>query len=126
ESAATLANQLQFGSLPLNFDVQSEQQISPTLGTDSLQWGLIAGLIGFVLIVIYLLWQYRALGLISIGSLVIAGILSYLTISLLSWAMGYRLSLAGVAGLIVAIGVTCDSFIVYFERIRDEVRDGRP
>ncbi|MDK7340822.1 protein translocase subunit SecD, partial [Pauljensenia sp. UMB0018B] len=68
----------------------------------------------------------RALGLISIGSLVIAGILSYLTISLLSWAMGYRLSLAGVAGLIVAIGVTCDSFIVYFERIRDEVRDGRP
>ncbi|KWZ72069.1 export membrane protein SecD [Winkia neuii] len=126
DSAATLANQLQFGSLPLNFEVQSEQQISPTLGTDSLQWGLIAGLIGFALIVIYLLWQYRALGLISIGSLIIAGLLSYLTISLLSWAMGYRLSLAGVAGLIVAIGVTCDSFIVYFERIRDEVRDGRP
>ena len=126
QSATALANQLQFGSLPLNFEVESEQQISATIGTDHLTVGLWAALIGFLLVIVYLIWQYRGLAIISAGSLVVASIITYLVITLLSWAMGYRLSLAGVAGLIMAIGVTTDSFIVYFERVRDEVRDGRP
>ena len=126
QSARALANQLQFGSLPLNFEVESEQQISATIGTDHLTVGLWAALIGFLLVILYLIWQYRGLAIISAGSLVVASVITYLVITLLSWAMGYRLSLAGVAGLIMAIGVTTDSFIVYFERVRDEVRDGRP
>lgn len=124
--AQELANQLQFGSLPLNFEVQSEQQISATLGTDHLEKGLWAGLVGLLLVVAYMAWQYRGLALLSAGSLVVAGLLTYLIITILSWTMGYRLSLPGVAGLIIAVGITADSFIVYFERIRDEVRDGRP
>ncbi|MCD4550195.1 protein translocase subunit SecD [Schaalia sp. lx-260] len=125
-SAKSLANQLNFGSLPLNFEVQSEQQISATLGSEHLQKGIWAGLIGLLLVVAYMVWQYRGLSVVSAGSLLVAGGLTYLVITLLSWTMGYRLSLAGIAGLIVAVGVTADSFIVYFERIRDEVRDGRP
>ncbi|WP_062378051.1 protein translocase subunit SecD [Demequina pelophila] len=125
ESAQQLANQLKFGALPLTLEVQSEEQISATLGADQLQKGLIAGAIGLLLVVIYSLIQYRALGLVTVGSLAIAGITTYGVITLLSWLMGYRLSLAGVAGLIVAIGITADSFIVYFERVRDELREGR-
>lgn len=125
ESAANLANQLNFGSLPLTFTVQSEEQISATLGSEQLQKGLIAGLIGLVLVVLYSMLQYRALGLVTVSSLVVAGILVFGVITLLSWTQGYRLSLPGVAGLIVAIGITADSFIVYFERIRDELREGR-
>lgn len=125
-SAATLANQLQFGSLPLNFELQSQQQVSATLGSDQLYWGFIAGLIGLILIVLFMIWTYRGLSIISVGSLFVAAAIAYVTISLLSWWMGYRLSLAGIAGLIISIGTTADSFIVYFERIRDEVRDGRP
>ncbi|WP_083941880.1 protein translocase subunit SecD [Sanguibacter suarezii] len=124
-SATTLANQLNFGSLPLTFEVQSESQISATLGSEQLQKGLLAGLIGLLLVVIYSLIQYRALGLVTVASLVIAGVITYGVITLLSWTQGYRLSLPGVTGLIVAIGITADSFIVYFERIRDELRDGR-
>ena len=126
QSAATLANQLNFGALPLTFEVQSQEQISATLGSEQLQKGLLAGLIGLLLVVVYSMFQYRLLGLLTIASLVVAGILTYGVITLLSWRMGYRLSLPGVAGLIVAIGFTADSFIVYFERIRDELRDGRP
>ncbi len=125
ESAATLANQLNFGSLPISFTVQSEQQISATLGSEQLQKGLIAGVFGLLLVVVYSLFQYRTLGLLTVASLVVAAVITYGVITLLSWLQGYRLSLPGVAGLIVAIGITADSFIVYFERIRDELRDGR-
>ncbi|ARU53049.1 preprotein translocase subunit SecD [Cellulosimicrobium cellulans] len=125
DSAATLANQLNFGALPLTFEVQSQEQISATLGSEQLQKGLIAGVIGLLLVFIYSLFQYRMLGFLTIASLIVAGVVTYLTIALMSWGIGYRLSLAGVAGLIVAIGFTADSFIVYFERIRDELRDGR-
>jgi len=124
-SAATLANQLNFGALPLTFTVQSEQQVSATLGTEQLQKGLLAGLIGLVLVVGYSLLQYRTLGFVTVASLALAAVISYGVITLLSWTQGYRLSLPGVAGLIVAIGITADSFIVYFERVRDELRDGR-
>ena len=125
ESAEILADQLKFGALPIGFEVQSNQTISATLGSTQLNSGLIAGLIGLLLVVVYSLFQYRLLGLVTVASLVVAGVLTYLVIAYLSWRHGYRLSLAGVAGLIVAIGFTADSFIVYFERIRDELRDGR-
>ncbi|MGI5186667.1 protein translocase subunit SecD [Promicromonospora sp. CA-289599] len=125
DSAATLANQLSFGSLPLTFEVQGQNTISATLGSEQLQRGLFAGLIGLALVVVYSLFQYRTLGLLTVLSLVVAGAMTYVVIALLSWGMGYRLSLPGIAGLIVAIGFTADSFIVYFERIRDELRDGR-
>ena len=124
EAQAT-ANQLQFGSLPLNFEVQSEQQISATLGSAHLQKGLMAGVVGLLLVILYMVWQYRGLSLLSAGSLLLAAGLTYLVITILSWTMGFRLSLPGVAGLIVSIGITADSFIVYFERIRDEIREGR-
>ena len=125
ESAQQLANQLKFGALPISFQVETEEQISALLGSEQLRSGLIAGLIGLILVVIFSLFQYRALGLVTVASLVVAGVITYLTILLLSWTQGYRLSLPGVAGLIIAVGVTADSFIVYFERIRDEVREGR-
>ena len=125
ESSKALADQLKFGALPISFTVQSSDTISATLGSSQLQSGLIAGLIGLILVVIYTLFQYRALASVTIASLVVAGVITYLSITILSWYQGYRLSLAGVAALIVAIGFTADSFIVYFERVRDELRDGR-
>lgn len=125
EEAANLAEQLKYGALPISFTIQSEQQISATLGADQLKMGLIAGLIGLLLVFIYSLFQYRLVGLVNITSIIVAGLLSYGVIVLLGYLMNYRLSLAGVAGLIVSIGLMADSFIVYFERIRDEIRAGR-
>lgn len=125
DSSKVLADQLKYGSLPIGFEVESQENISASLGSDQLTNGLIAGLIGLILVVIYSAFQYRGLAIVTIGSLLVAGILVYLFIALLSWRQGYRLSLAGVAGLIVAIGITVDSFIVYFERVRDEIREGR-
>ncbi|HXD28374.1 MAG TPA: protein translocase subunit SecD [Arthrobacter sp.] len=125
ESAKALAEKLKYGALPISFEIQSSQQISATLGADQLRMGLIAGIIGLVLVALYSFFQYRLLGFVTIFSLVVAGILTYLAIVLLGWAQNYRLSLAGIAGIIVSIGLTADSFIVYFERIRDELRDGR-
>jgi preprotein translocase subunit SecD len=126
ESATNLANQLKYGALPVSFKVETSREISATLGTDNLQRGLLAGVIGLALVVAYSLVQYRALGLVTVASLVIASIITYGFVVLLGWRQGYRLSLPGVAGLIVAIGITADSFIVFFERVRDEVREGRP
>ncbi|WP_216395764.1 protein translocase subunit SecD [Arcanobacterium phocae] len=125
KEAATLANQLNFGSLPLFFEVQSEEQISATLGAEQLESGLIAGLFGALLIILYMLWQYHALGFVAIASIAVSTGLSFFVISFLSWTIDYRLSMAGVLGIIISIGVTADSFIVYFERIRDEIREGR-
>lgn len=125
DSSKVLADQLKYGSLPIGFEVQSQENISATLGQDQLTSGLLAGLIGLVLVVIYSAFQYRGLAIVTIGSLLVAGVLVYLLIAFLSWRQGYRLSMAGVAGLIVAIGITVDSFIVYFERVRDEIREGR-
>ena len=125
DDAQTLANVLKFGALPLNFDIGERQTVSPTLGSDQLHAGLLAGALGLVLVVIYLLIYYRALALVAVASLVIAGALTYAAVVILGETLNLTLTLAGVAGLIVAIGITADSFIVYFERIRDEVRDGR-
>lgn len=125
ESAQSLSDQLRYGALPLSFNVESSATISATLGSQQLQIGLITGLIGLGLVAIYSLLSYRALGGVIIASLVVMGVLTYILIAILAWRMGFRLSLAGVAGLIVAIGFCADSFIVYFERIRDEMRDGK-
>jgi len=125
EQAQDLAKQLKFGALPISFDLETRSQISPTLGEEQLRLGLIAGLIGLGLVVLYSLFQYHALGLVTVASIFVAALLTYLVITILGWAQNYRLDMAGVTGLIVAIGVTADSFIVYFERIRDEVREGR-
>lgn len=124
-SAKELADQLKFGALPLSFTEQSSVDISPTLGGEQLRYGFIAGLIGLLLVVVYSLFQYRVLGFVTISSIVVAGLLTYLAITILGWAQNYRLDMAGVTGLIVAIGFTADSFIVYFERVRDELREGR-
>ena len=123
--AENLASNLRFGALPLAFDPGEERQISPTLGSSYLRAGIIAGLLGLGLVVLYSLAYYRGLGLVTVASLVVAAVITYGAVVFLSNWIGYRLSLAGVAGLIVAIGITADSFVVYFERIRDEVRSGR-
>ncbi|MDJ1113767.1 protein translocase subunit SecD [Microbacterium dauci] len=125
DTSKVLADQLKYGALPLSFEVQSSNSISATLGSQQLLIGLVAGLIGLALVAIYSLSVYRALGFVIIASLAVMAVLTYITLCILAWRMGFRLSLAGVAGLIVTIGFTADSFIVYFERIRDELRDGK-
>ncbi len=126
EEARGLAEQLRYGSLPMSFQIESEQQISATLGADQLRMGLLAGLIGLLLTAGYAVYQYRALALaVTMPSLIVVGALTWWAISLLGWSDGYRLSLAGIAGLILSIGLTADSFVVYFERVKDELREGR-
>jgi preprotein translocase subunit SecD len=126
QEARDLANVLKYGALPLTFDAGEVQEVSATLGGDQLKAGLIAGIIGLGLVVLYSLLYYRGLGLVTVASLAVAAAITYGSVVLLGWQIGFRLSLAGVAGLIVAIGIIADSFIVYFERLRDEVRDGKP
>jgi preprotein translocase subunit SecD len=126
KEADTLAQVLKFGQLPVAFDTGEVLQVSATVGRDQLEKGLLAGGIGLVLVVVYSMLFYRALGLVSILSLVVAGALTYISCSLLGEAIGFALILAGVIGVIVSIGITADSFVVYFERVRDEIREGRP
>ncbi len=123
--ATDLSNVLKYGALPLAFDRGEVQQISPTLGSDQLRAGLLAGGIGLGLVLLYSLLYYRGLGVVSVGSLAVAGAITYLAFLLLGKYIGFTLTLAGIAGAIVSIGITADSFIVYFERLRDEVREGR-
>lgn len=123
--AQDLANVLKYGALPLAFDRGEIQQISPTLGADQLDAGLIAGGLGLILVFLYSLLYYRGLGLVTVGSLLVATSLVLLLFLLLGEWIGFTLTLAGIAGAIVAIGVTADSFIIYFERIRDELREGK-
>jgi len=124
-TATELANQLSYGKLPLSFRQQSVQSVSPELGRDQLTAGLLAGALGLLLVVLYLLLYYRGLAVVAVFSLVISALLTFLSVVLLGKYQGFALSLAGIAGLIVAIGITADSFVVYFERLRDEVREGR-
>jgi preprotein translocase subunit SecD len=125
DSANTLANVLKYGSLPLRFGVPSTTSVSPTLGSEQLRGGLIAGAIGLGLVVLFSLIYYRALGLVTVGSLLVSGLILYAVTTLLGKSsVGYTLSLPGIAGFIVAVGITADSFVVFFERLRDEVREG--
>ena len=123
--AQDLANVLKYGSLPLAFDRGEVQQVSPTLGSDQLSAGLLAGGLGLGLVLLYSVLYYRGLGLLTVGSLMVAAGLVYLLVLLLGEWIGFTLTLAGIAGIIVAIGITADSFIVYFERVRDELREGK-
>ena len=125
DEANQLGDILKFGSLPLSFTPLTVSSVSAQLGHSSLVAGLAAGILGLVLVVIYMFIYYRGLGLVSVSSLLIAGLLAYLSVVLLSRYQNYTMELSGIAGLVVAIGITADSFIVFFERLRDEVRDGK-
>ncbi|MFF3017560.1 protein translocase subunit SecD [Streptomyces sp. NPDC057939] len=125
ESAQDLGNMLSYGALPLSFQEDSVTTVTPALGGEQLRAGLIAGAIGLALVVIYLLVYYRGLAFIAIVSLLVSALLTYTIMSLLGKGIGFALNLPAVCGAIVAIGITADSFIVYFERIRDEIREGR-
>jgi preprotein translocase subunit SecD len=126
-SSTALANVLKYGSLPLQFPENKREvnSISSSLGADQLRGGLIAGAIGLGLVVLYSLAYYRGLGLVSVASLVVAAGITYLSVVILGENAGFRLSLSHIIGLIVSIGITADSFIVYFERLRDELKAGR-
>jgi preprotein translocase subunit SecD len=125
QSAEDLANVLSYGALPLTFKEASVNTVDAALGGEQLEAGLIAGAIGLALVIIYLLLYYRGLSLIAIASLLVSAVMTYVIMSLLGPAIGFALNLPAVCGAIVAIGITADSFIVFFERIRDEVREGR-
>jgi preprotein translocase subunit SecD len=125
EEAQSLANMLSYGALPLTFKEDSVTTVTAALGGEQLHAGLIAGAIGLALVVIYLLIFYRGLSVIAIPSLLVSAILTYVIMALLGPGIGFALNLPAVCGAIVAIGITADSFIVFFERIRDEIREGR-
>ncbi|MEU8874726.1 protein translocase subunit SecD [Streptomyces javensis] len=125
QSSEDLANVLSFGALPLSFDIADETTVSAALGGEQLDAGMIAGAIGLALVVIYLVVYYRGLALVAMASLAVSAILTYTIMVLLGPGIGFALNLPAVCGAIVAIGITADSFIVYFERIRDEIREGR-
>ena len=124
-SAKNLALQLRYGSLPVQFKFQSIQTVSASVGKDSLRAGLLAGGLGLILVLAYMVFYYRALGGVVILGLAISGMFLYSIISTLSHTRGLALSLAGATGIIVSIGVTADSYIVYFERLKDDIRSGR-
>ncbi|MGW5193258.1 protein translocase subunit SecD [Kribbella sp. NPDC004138] len=123
--ARDLANVLKYGALPVKFDISSVETVSPQLGGDQLSAGIWAGLAGLALVVVFCFLYYRGLGIVVVLSLGAAAVLTGSLVILLGKAIGFTLTLAGIAGLIVAVGITADSFIIYFERLRDEVREGR-
>ncbi|WP_072691056.1 protein translocase subunit SecD [Rhodococcus marinonascens] len=125
EGANELANTLKYGSLPLSFASSEAETVSATLGLASLQAGLIAGLVGLILVLLYCLLYYRMLGVLTALSLVLSGVMVYAIMVLLGRYINFTLDLAGIAGLIIGIGMTADSFVVFFERIKDEMREGR-
>jgi preprotein translocase subunit SecD len=125
KQAELLANQLKYGALPLTFEQGEASSISATLGTEQLRAGLIAAAIGMALVVMYALFYYRLLGTVIIGSLIISGLLTFAVLVLLGRQIGLTLTLASIAGFIVSLGVAADSFVIYFERLKDEIRDGR-
>ncbi|PXX57782.1 preprotein translocase subunit SecD [Nocardia tenerifensis] len=124
-SAKELANTLKYGSLPLSFQTSEAETVSATLGLSSLKAGLLAGAVGLVVVLLYCLAYYRMLGFVTGLSLVASGFAVYGIMVLLGRWIGFTLDLAGIAGLIIGIGMTADSFVVFFERIKDEMREGR-
>ena len=125
DSARELANVLKYGSLPLSFESSEAETVSATLGLASLRAGLIAGAVGLAAVLLYSLLYYRVLGLLVALSLVASGAMVFAILVLLGRYINYTLDLAGIAGLIIGIGMTADSFVVFFERIKDEIREGR-
>lgn len=126
ESAQGLATSLKFGALPVSFNEDiNVQTVGASLAGNQLSAGIWAGALGLLLVMIYCVFYYRGLGFVVIGSLFVAAALTYALVLLLSESAGFALTLPGIAGLIVAVGITADSFVVFFERIRDEMRDGK-
>lgn len=126
KTATSLANSLKYGALPIRFDPKPRVEIiGPSLAGDQLRAGILAGIIGLLIVMIYCLLYYRGLGIVVVSSLLVAGAVTYAMVLLLAKTAGFTLTLPGIAGLIVAVGITADSFIVYFERIRDEMRAGK-
>lgn len=125
ESSAALANVLKFGALPLSFEPSQVETVSATLGGEQLRVGIIAGIIGLLIVALYSFIYYRAMGIVVVTSLAVAAMTTYAMVVLLGQTMGVALNLPGIAGAIVGIAMTADSFVIYFERIRDEIRDGK-
>jgi preprotein translocase subunit SecD len=123
--ATQLQNELKYGSVPLDLKPLYVTSVSAQVGHNQLDAGLVAAAIGLFLVVVYSFFYYRGLGIVSVSSLAIAALITYLAVVLLSKYQNFKLELSGIAGLIVAIGITADSFVVYFERLRDEVREGK-
>jgi preprotein translocase subunit SecD len=123
--AQDLATQLNSGALPVNLKKEQVETVSPTLGRQSLHQGLVAGVVGLILLALYLLFYYRLLGLVAWLGMTIWAVLALALVSVAGRAFGYALTLAGVAGLVISLGVTADSYIVFFERLKDEVRHGK-
>src|SRR5690349_12949583 len=123
--ASDLARLLRFGALPVQLKQLTSENVSPTLGKDQLRSGLAAGIIGLVLVMAYMIFYYRLLGLVVWGGIALSGMALYTLVTYLGSSVGLTLSLAGVTGIIVSIGVTVDSYVVYFERLKDEVRSGK-
>jgi preprotein translocase subunit SecD len=123
--AKKLADQLKFGALPVSFDPRAAQTVSATLGTDQLRAGLLAAAIGMLLVAIYSFFYYRLLGTVIFLSLILSGLLTFGALVVLGRTMGFTLTLAGIAGFIVSLGVAADSFVIYFERLKDEIHEGR-
>ncbi|MBX6371742.1 MAG: protein translocase subunit SecD, partial [Acidothermus sp.] len=124
KTANDLANILKYGALPLRFEQQTAETVSATLGNAELHAGLLAGIIGLILVLLYSVFYYRGLAVVTVASLALSAAIQYPLLVLLGQGIGYTLTLAGIAGLIVAVGVTADSFVVFFERLRDEIREG--
>jgi preprotein translocase subunit SecD len=125
QEARDLATVLNSGALPVELTRQQVQTVSPTLGAESLRQGIVAGVVGLVLLFLYLLFYYRLLGIVAWFGMTIWAILAVALVSLAGIQFGYALTLAGVAGLVISLGVTADSYIVFFERLKDEVRGGK-
>jgi len=125
KTSGDLANVLKFGALPLSFDASATELVSPTLGKESLQAGLIAGLAGLAAVLLYMIAYYRGLGLVTVGGLALWSALNFALVIILGETIGFTLTLAGIAGFIISAGITSDSYIVYFERLKDEAREGR-
>ncbi|MCW2606785.1 MAG: secD [Frankiales bacterium] len=125
KSSAELANTLKYGALPLSFENSQVEVVSATLGDDQLHAGLLAGGLGLLAVVVYSILYYRILGVVTVLGLALSGALLYAAVTILGRQIGFALSLAGIAGFIVSVGITADSFVVYFERLKDEIREGR-
>lgn len=125
DAAQQLAAQLRFGALPLTFEAQEEQTVSATLGVEYLKAGLMAGGIGVALVLLYTMFYYRLLSVVIFGSLIVSSALTFAALVVLGRGIGFTLTLAGISGFIVAVGIAADSFVIYFERLKDEIREGR-
>ncbi|MBB5825636.1 preprotein translocase subunit SecD [Micromonospora carbonacea subsp. aurantiaca] len=125
KAASALAGQLRYGALPVTFEPQEQQNVTATLGASHLRAGLLAAGIGMLLVIIYSFFYYRLLGSVIFLSLVLSGLLVFGALVFLGRQIGFTLTLAGIAGMIVSLGVAADSFVIYFERLKDEIREGR-